>query len=138
MFLPLAFADKTTRVSGGINQNQPIYLGEAIYEETVTVWHNSYSSYHVRYAYIGIDRDNIQIRYTYRMDDNLVRGKPETETGVLLLPLDSYGKTYLRLHELPKRPKTAIVPAKVLAITIDNKRRLTVVIDSLSKRTHNL
>ncbi|MCQ9205634.1 MAG: hypothetical protein NG737_04910 [Omnitrophica bacterium] len=129
----LAFADKNIRVIGGVNKIQPISPGEVIYDEILTIWSNSYSQYQVRYTYIGIEQNNIKIRYRYKIDEALARDGLETETDILLLPLDRYGKAYLELHALPRLSRRPTIPRKNLIITVDNKQRLNIVVESLSK-----
>ena len=65
-----AFSEDIIKAIEGINENQPISVGETIYEENVqAVNDSSYAFYRIKYTYIGFDNNSIQIPDIIRRDN---------------------------------------------------------------------
>jgi len=73
---------------GGINENQPISIGEYIYKK----WSDTgYGIYSREYIYAGIENNNIKIETAYSTPDGVTR-------NALSLPLNENKKALLKMQ----------------------------------------
>ena len=132
-----SFSETIVETVGGVNENQPIYIGEVIYEEKTAAWDPSGAFYHLKYIYTGIDGNEIRIRYEYRQNDSSTAGFTRVEDDILFVPLDKYGITYFQTHALPKYSKRTIISEKKLVISIYNKYKNSIVVEEVDKKEGN-
>ena len=130
-FFNLALARNVTKVDKGINDNQPISMGEVIYEKVIRAWQSPYEFYHIKYTYTGYDKHGFKIRYEYSMDDDTMPGGVKNEAKIIILPLEMGDKAYLQIHQIPKYPQKAMIPAKVLRITLSDNNNFPIYVDEV-------
>ena len=127
----LTLARNVIKVDKGINDNQPISMGDVIYEKIIRAWQSPYTSYHIKYIYTGFDNHGLKIRYEYSMDDETMPGGVKKEAKILILPLEMGDKAYLQIHQIPKWSQKAMIPAKVLRIRLSDKNNFRILVEEV-------
>lgn len=142
----ISLEGKQRKIIGGLNEEQPISIGELIYQECVIFVDTHYKridyNYTISYIYMGLDDKN-NIKITYKWEYNppkvffhpMIRGgmtpdelTPKREEDHFLFPLNSKKQTILKVKSYQK-----VSPMEVTMIS--KKELIVAVVDEFSRIT---
>lgn len=113
------------KISGGINKEQPISIGEDVYYRIANISKATESSYtwilrDIVYKYVGIENGNLKIEMTVS-DSSTSNRVGTTKTTILLLPLSIKKQAILKVRTFSE-PGTA----DLILTIIDDFNRIDV------------
>ncbi|MBN3040732.1 MAG: hypothetical protein JW867_06355 [Candidatus Omnitrophica bacterium] len=127
------FVDNITKVNEFVNSQRPLMIGDIIYRTKLAINDESYGYYWLKLRYIGYDSSQIKIRYEFSKDVPENEGKIYEEVSTLIMPLDEQEKTYIKIHQLPKLPEDATVPAKTLVVSVYDRDKSLIKVEEFGK-----